>query len=563
MRDYDKRGWGSGESSGEEAEADPRRQMMMLRKLQRRAAQRRSCSESDPGGAVERAARSGGGASVDKGMRSRAEAVTGADLGSVRIHIGEASQQAAESVSALAYTVGHDIHFGAGQYQPGTTEGDKLIAHELAHAAQQGPSGSASQAKLEVSQEGDPAEVEADAVAARIVDGGEAMPAHAHGPSLLRQAKVAEPETDADKGFHAGADFSTHQQLAANAFTELVGNRIDAIDDLIPEIEKKDEPSWTENLVKAAFEIALTAASAGLGEYLAVAFIKRATVQKLEEVLASTKTDEKHKLIETYVKQQVITKEVLKNVFKETAKKVAPGAANLGLAETKKAKDARQFMSGLKVAVRNLNHMQSDAFQIGLNVAAQTSHVGDAPVWKAVFSVMKESLDAAQATAKQQQHDKARDAWLTYLAQNSRGVKIDDKGSAGTDMSEAIDVTNAKKTFIDGQFDRGVLHVYAYLPFMIDTEERRWWPRIKAAYLFGVNDVLRDQLAEKNLDEIHSPFVLHCDHYGRDNFDIKSDENGTLLGLEDPKARRALRSIPADWLFTSLGKIGRIRGAMI
>src|SRR5678815_5609432 len=38
---------------------------------------------------------------------------------------------------ARAFTKGHDIIFGAGEYQPGTRDGRHLLAHELAHSVQQ------------------------------------------------------------------------------------------------------------------------------------------------------------------------------------------------------------------------------------------------------------------------------------------------------------------------------------------------------------------------------------------------------------------------------------------
>ena len=43
----------------------------------------------------------------------------------------------ARDVSANAYTVGHNIVFGAGQYVPNTGRGARLLAHELAHVVQQ------------------------------------------------------------------------------------------------------------------------------------------------------------------------------------------------------------------------------------------------------------------------------------------------------------------------------------------------------------------------------------------------------------------------------------------
>ena len=61
----------------------------------------------------------------------------GADFGNVRIHTGHPAQQLARSISAQAFTVGQDILFGAGHYNPSTTPGRHLIAHELTHTIQQ------------------------------------------------------------------------------------------------------------------------------------------------------------------------------------------------------------------------------------------------------------------------------------------------------------------------------------------------------------------------------------------------------------------------------------------
>ena len=46
--------------------------------------------------------------------------------------------QSARSLNALAYTVGRDVVFDAGQYAPGANSGRQLLAHELAHVVQQG-----------------------------------------------------------------------------------------------------------------------------------------------------------------------------------------------------------------------------------------------------------------------------------------------------------------------------------------------------------------------------------------------------------------------------------------
>jgi len=61
----------------------------------------------------------------------------GADFSGVRVHTDSQAAQSAQDVSALAYTVGSDVVFGAGQYAPGTEGGKSLIAHELTHVVQQ------------------------------------------------------------------------------------------------------------------------------------------------------------------------------------------------------------------------------------------------------------------------------------------------------------------------------------------------------------------------------------------------------------------------------------------
>ena len=70
------------------------------------------------------------------------------------------------AVSARAFATGTDVYFAQGEYKPNTTDGDKLIAHELAHVVQQ--RGAPTSGPLTVSQPGDSMEREADAVADKI-----------------------------------------------------------------------------------------------------------------------------------------------------------------------------------------------------------------------------------------------------------------------------------------------------------------------------------------------------------------------------------------------------------
>lgn len=79
----------------------------------------------------------GPGQPLAPALQSDMEHRFGYDFSRVRLHTGGAADQSTRDISANAYTVGHDIVFGAGRYSPETHEGRKLIAHELTHVAQQ------------------------------------------------------------------------------------------------------------------------------------------------------------------------------------------------------------------------------------------------------------------------------------------------------------------------------------------------------------------------------------------------------------------------------------------
>jgi outer membrane protein OmpA-like peptidoglycan-associated protein len=78
-----------------------------------------------------------GGTPLDRETRRFFEPRFGIDLGHVRVHTGGDAAGSARSVRARAYTVGHDVVFAAGEWSPATTEGKRLLAHELAHVVQQ------------------------------------------------------------------------------------------------------------------------------------------------------------------------------------------------------------------------------------------------------------------------------------------------------------------------------------------------------------------------------------------------------------------------------------------
>jgi hypothetical protein len=77
------------------------------------------------------------GQPLDKTTRAFMEPRFGYDFSGVRVHMDAKAAESAHAVNALAYTVGRDIAFDAGQYLPHTISGRRLLAHELTHVAQQ------------------------------------------------------------------------------------------------------------------------------------------------------------------------------------------------------------------------------------------------------------------------------------------------------------------------------------------------------------------------------------------------------------------------------------------
>jgi hypothetical protein len=77
------------------------------------------------------------GRPLESTLRQNMEQRFGYDFSDVRTHTDEAARQSARDVNALAYTVGHNIVFGAGQFSPESRGGMHLLAHELTHVLQQ------------------------------------------------------------------------------------------------------------------------------------------------------------------------------------------------------------------------------------------------------------------------------------------------------------------------------------------------------------------------------------------------------------------------------------------
>ncbi len=179
---------------------------------------RQADGESDAASpAVQRAidGARGGGQALDSTVQRQMGRAFNADFSNVRVHTGTQADGLNRSLNARAFTTGQDVFFRHGEYNPGSSSGRLLLAHELTHVMQQNPASVQSkddtgtvsrcsrqsaegrqgtlQAKLTVSRPGDIYEQEADRMAQAYTH-WERGSAGAHGAEAGVQRKTPEEE---------------------------------------------------------------------------------------------------------------------------------------------------------------------------------------------------------------------------------------------------------------------------------------------------------------------------------------------------------------------------------
>lgn len=82
-----------------------------------------------------------GGKPIESRLRAEMESRFQRDFSGVRIHANQEAADSAKAIRAKAYTIGGDIMFAENRFVPGTSEGKRLLAHELAHVVQQSRGG--------------------------------------------------------------------------------------------------------------------------------------------------------------------------------------------------------------------------------------------------------------------------------------------------------------------------------------------------------------------------------------------------------------------------------------
>ncbi len=79
----------------------------------------------------------GQGSALPTSTRNQMEQTLGANFGNVRLHTDSQAATLSRQLNAHAFTYGQDVYFNTGKYNTQSTEGNKLLAHELTHVVQQ------------------------------------------------------------------------------------------------------------------------------------------------------------------------------------------------------------------------------------------------------------------------------------------------------------------------------------------------------------------------------------------------------------------------------------------
>jgi Domain of unknown function (DUF4157) len=160
--------------------------------VHRAAAGSQGAGPLDPEIASAIDAQRGGGAPLPRNVRADMEHHLGHGFENVRVHTGAGADTVSRAVQAEAFTTGTDVFFASGRYDPESSAGRGLLAHELTHVVQQSTGAVDNEAR--VSHPGEPSEVQAAQVGAAVASAPAATAAA--GPTVARQEAAGEEEDE-------------------------------------------------------------------------------------------------------------------------------------------------------------------------------------------------------------------------------------------------------------------------------------------------------------------------------------------------------------------------------
>jgi len=161
---------------------------------------------------------SGGGSPLAPDVKGEMESRLGHDFSDVRVHNDSQAHESARSVNAHAYTVGSNVVFQRDRFDPSSSEGKTMLAHELTHVVQQrsGPvDGTSTGGGIKVSDPSDRFEREASANAERAMSAPAPAAQLRASPAAVQRDEAPAEEEDVAQGSFVQREEAPEDEEAA------------------------------------------------------------------------------------------------------------------------------------------------------------------------------------------------------------------------------------------------------------------------------------------------------------------------------------------------------------
>jgi hypothetical protein len=470
--------------------------------------------DAAPEASVQRAAASPS-APLPDDVRLRFESCLDTDLTGVRVHTGAESESAAAAVGARAYATGQDIHFGADQYDPGSSTGLHLLAHEVAHTVQQrGGASPAVQHKLAVSSPADALEHDADRVADALVSGQSVAVARGGDGVLSRED---DKDKDKDKGKDESINFDELDaafQNVRDAMDLQFDNRKTGAAEVLDNLEEVDPPPLAAELLKTLAVTALSGANGFVSTLVAdrAAGLIKASVEVSEAVFNALRNG-----ISTGLKDG------LKDATTKIASKIDGGSDDDSRSSFFASQDEglnvmrasmRKSITGQALRWKTeVRELPADERAAGLDERVKTA--------TAIATAIEEVADGARSG----QYQHSLKEWLSAQSRGTMGERdtgTDLRGNKrGVDMSPDNHYTETGATGI------------VYIDFGPQRAERPFTAR--SMKLGGITEAVRSKIKGITLKQLGYPIVAtgHCYDGAVDAASIAVGDNELGFGMNE------------------------------
>ncbi|MBL4705197.1 MAG: DUF4157 domain-containing protein [Flavobacteriales bacterium] len=247
----------------------------------------------------------GGGDPMSKDVKAEMESGFGADFSGVRLHTNSTAIQMSQDIGAQAFTNGNDIYFNQGKYEPNSSKGKHLLAHELTHTIQQNKK--SSPAPIQRATKINDVNIHTDSKAKELTDERQA-----DAVTIKNDIYIAPDQLDATGGVDSGLlnHEMTHVEQQKRYSADDIGN-VDTYmaleqqaisSESAPEIQKAEDSSVSD--LAATTTTDETVESQRLAYFESIALRKLGVFQAIRYQMMDNKTLQKY---ENFMKESALS----------------------------------------------------------------------------------------------------------------------------------------------------------------------------------------------------------------------------------------------------------------